>query len=182
MKRLILISALLGLTGCVPLQLQTANVEPETIVHTDDLLIMLAPGVVEDALKKVANESGLKLQYDAEGFLHYQKGALTGSAESIALQIVTGHPLRVYQWGDSLIVEQQWKTSTGKTLKQQLQDWDAVSAWHVVWETRQNQNLQAVAEFYGTFDVAVEQLFKSVRNDGSEIEPEFYPNRTVVIR
>lgn len=175
--------SMLVLTGC---QVTPENMEPasqnSSVIKTDEVFVQVSQGSVFLALQKLANESGLTLNYQAEHFSHSLSGNLTGRPETIAKQITNGHPVRAYKWGNELVVEQRWILSKGTTLKDQLAEWDKQSHWSVVWNTRKNQNLLAPAEFYGSFDHAVEQLFKSVRNDGSELEPEFYPNNTVVVR
>lgn len=147
-----------------------------------DYLVKVAPGYLKTALASVAAQANLQLVYEAEDFLHKHNASLSGSPTQIAQTLSAGFPVRVYQAGNGLVVEQVWTLRPGSKLKQQLMHWDTQSDWTLVYETNWNQHVQATSQFYGTFDAAIEQVFKSVRNDGSNLEPEFYPNNTVVIR
>ncbi|WP_286241179.1 TcpQ domain-containing protein [Neptuniibacter halophilus] len=152
------------------------------VESVSDLLVPVTPGSLEQALTSVAEQAGLTLRYSAEPLFHKRSGALRGSAAEVAQQLVAGLPLRVFVTGKTLVTEQMWSVSTGLTVKNQLKKWDDQSQWSVVWETRKGQTIQANAYFFGTFDMAVEGLFSALQNDGSDLEPEYYSNKTVVIR
>lgn len=183
-------SAMLG--GCQHLALNTepkAAVlveEPEykQVVFSDEISIQVSPSSLKSEFQRLTQMSGMKLIYDAENMFHKRAGHLAGTPLEIGQQLSHGLPVRVYSTGPGreLIVEQMWQVRSGTTVRKLLSEWDSKSKWSAVWETNLNQEIQANAYFFGSFDQAVSQLFKSLRNDGSEIVPEFYPNDTVVIR
>lgn len=190
-KTFAIIVSLSALGGCN----QISMLKPDTLVQeakpveanpnvqiVSDLMLQVAPSSLKNELLKITEDAGLSLDYRAEPFIHKRKGTLTGSVTLVAQQLGQGLPVRVFRAGNTIIVEQVWEIRSGLKLKDQLKRWDNQSIWSVAWETQTNQMIQANAYFYGFFDEAVEQLFKAVRNDGSELEPEFYSNNTVVIR
>lgn len=189
MKRVLaLTTMLMAVSGCqqyMPTQpeesVEQATVH-ENVVPVSQLMLNVRPSSLEHELSQLALQANLRLEFNAEPMMHKRSGPLTGSPVVIAQQLVQALPVRVYLQHDVLVVEQMWSVSSGRTLKKQMNLWDKQSEWDVVWETRKNMHIQANANFFGSFDDAVEQLFQSVRNDGSELEPEFYPNKTVVVR
>lgn len=154
----------------------------DSVVAVDEYLFEIQPGSVESALQLLAVNSDLKLRYEGETFFHNIRGDVRGSTSSIASQFTRNFPLRFYVLGNELVVQQHWRIIPGTPIKDQLYQWDQASLWHVVWDTRKNQDVLAGADFYGTFDYAVEALFRALRNSGSELDPEFYPNKIVVVR
>ncbi|WP_299194678.1 TcpQ domain-containing protein [uncultured Amphritea sp.] len=177
------------LSGCVAnhkeqvqVQVQTEQAQYESVVSVDEYMFEMQPGSVESALQQLADNAGLKLRYEAETFFHNIRGNVRGSTSVIAKQFTQNFPLRFYVLGNELVVEQHWRIVPGKKIQDQLYEWDAASLWHVVWDTRKNQDVLAGADFYGTFDHAVEALFRALRNSGSELDPEFYANKVVVVR
>lgn len=182
----------MALSGCVgslnkhaqepELPIVTPAEKYESVVAVDEYLFEVQPGSVESALQLLAVNSGLKLRYEGETFFHNIRGDVRGSTASIAKQLTHTFPLRFYVLGEELVVQQHWRIIPGTKLKDQLYEWDAASLWHVVWLTRKNQDVLAGADFYGTFDHAAESLFRALRNSGSELEPEFHSNKTMVVR
>lgn len=177
--------ALMAAAGCQTMQQPSAATPPapETRVEiTDELYLEVSPGSLEEALLAVALQDGLQPVYRAEPMYFKHSGAVTGTPVEIIRKLAAEMPVRVYRDGQRLVVEQAWIVHAGRDLKTQLKLWDDASLWSTVWQTRKNQNIDAQAIFYGTFDEAVEQLFQALKAAGSELEPEFYPNNTVVIR
>jgi hypothetical protein len=172
------------LTGCNTSFIKDSRSENNlaNVSVVDEYLLNIDSASLKFELTKLSQITGLSLDYQAEPLTHKKSGSLVGNAESIAIQLASGLPVNVFRVSNTIVVQKQWFVQPGISLEEQLMKWDSESEWTVVWHSKLDQNIESYAQFNGSFKSVVEQLFKSVRNDGSDITPEFYPNNTVVIR
>ncbi|SIR01807.1 toxin co-regulated pilus biosynthesis Q family protein [Marinobacterium stanieri] len=186
MKRMLGFGVLVVLaTGCVPtdvVSFSSRSALPDRVVEVDAYWVEAPAGTLKIALSHVTREMGLTLSYNAEREWDYQGGALKGSPEAIVKAMTQGLPVTSERDGKTIVVSQKWSIQPGMSLKGQLQSWASQSNWTVVWDSEDDLTPQVSAQFIGKFDMAAEQLFLSLRAAGSDLEPQFYSNRTVVVR
>ncbi len=73
-----------------------------------------------------------------------------------------------------------WLLNEG-SLRLQLQSWAKKAGYQVIWNTSADLEMQASAEFSGTFTSAVAQLFEGLRKEGFPFYVTLYSNKVLEV-